>query len=178
MLSTKLPGQWFIWIAFVWSIFDSRTAWADYITCGMSISIVYYRKLEWQYVCLCSIIVLWSVRCWWWEVETRCRLIAFSSRKAPRGPPDLTSPSDGRIAINSTKCLLNTRTAEGFKTRVCKSRYWKETLQFPHPLLWRNEASLLVHWRTMYFPLTLWTLVCVHRVLSAHRPVLLCAQNT
>ena len=35
------------------------------------------------------------------EGETRCRLIACSSRKAPRGPPGLTSPSDGRIAINS-----------------------------------------------------------------------------
>ena len=61
---------------------------------------------------------------------------------------------------------------------VRKSRYWRETFQFPHPLLWRNEASLLVHWRTLYFPLALWTLVCVHHVLSAHRPVLLCAQNT
>ena len=59
-----------------------------------------------------------------------------------------------------------------------KSRYWRETLQVPHPLLWRNEVSLLVQWRTMYFPLALWTLVCVHRVLSAHRPVYLCAQNT
>ena len=42
---------------------------------------------------------------------------------------------------------------------VRKSRYWRETLQFPHPLLWRNEASLLVHWRTMHFPLALWTLI-------------------
>ena len=66
----------------------------------------------------------------------------------------------------------------GYRSRVRKSRYWRETLQFPHPLLWRNEASLLVHWRTMYFPLALWTLVCVHCVLSAQRPVLLCAQNT
>ena len=41
------------------------------------------------------------------EGETLCRLIACSSRKAPRGPPGLTSPSDGRIAINSTICLLN-----------------------------------------------------------------------
>ena len=41
------------------------------------------------------------------EGETRCRLIACSSRTAPRGPPGLTSPSDGRIAINSTICLLN-----------------------------------------------------------------------
>ena len=62
--------------------------------------------------------------------------------------------------------------------RVRKSRYWGETLQVPQPLLWRNEASLPVQWRTMYFPLALQTLVCVHRVLSAHRAVLLCAQNT
>ena len=43
---------------------------------------------------------------WWWKEgrrwKTQCRLIACSSRKAPRGPPGLTSPSDGRIAINST----------------------------------------------------------------------------
>ena len=48
------------------------------------------------------------------EGETRCRLIACSSQKAPRGPPGLTSPSDGRIAINCTICLLNICTAEGF----------------------------------------------------------------
>ena len=41
------------------------------------------------------------------EGKTRCRPIAFSSRKTPRGPPGLTFPSDGRIAINSTICLLN-----------------------------------------------------------------------
>ena len=48
------------------------------------------------------------------EGETRCRLIDCSSRKAPRGPPGLTSPSDRQIAINSTICLLNIRTVEGF----------------------------------------------------------------
>ena len=48
------------------------------------------------------------------EGETRCRLKACSSLKAPRGPPGLMSPSDGRIAMNSTICLLNIRTAEGF----------------------------------------------------------------
>ena len=62
--------------------------------------------------------------------------------------------------------------------RVRKSRYWGQTHKVPHPLLWCNKASLLVQWQTMYFPLALWTLVCVHRVLSAHQPVLLCAQNT
>ena len=48
------------------------------------------------------------------EGETRCRLIACSSRKAPGGPPGLTSLSDGRITINSIVCLLNIHTAEGF----------------------------------------------------------------
>ena len=41
------------------------------------------------------------------EDETQCRLIASSSRKAPRGPPGLMSPSDRRITINSIICLLN-----------------------------------------------------------------------
>ena len=48
------------------------------------------------------------------EGETRCRLIACSSGKAPRGLPGLTCPSDGRIAINSTISLLNIHTVEGF----------------------------------------------------------------
>ena len=39
------------------------------------------------------------------EGETGCQLIACSSRKAPRGPPGLTSPSNGRITINSTICF-------------------------------------------------------------------------
>ena len=61
--------------------------------------------------------------------------------------------------------------------RMRKSRYWGETLQVPHPLLWRDEASLLVQCQTIYFPLALWTLVCAHRVLSAHWPVLLCSEH-
>ena len=48
------------------------------------------------------------------EGETRCRLIAWSSRKTSRGPPSLTSPSDERITINSTMCLRNMYTAERF----------------------------------------------------------------
>ena len=54
------------------------------------------------------------------EGETWCRLIACSSQKAPRGPPGLTSPSDGWIAINSTICLPNIHTADGFgiKSRI------------------------------------------------------------
>ena len=45
------------------------------------------------------------------EGATWCRLKTYSSRKAPRGPPGLMSPSDGRIAIDSIICLLNIHTA-------------------------------------------------------------------
>ena len=61
--------------------------------------------------CLCNVIVLCGMMMR--EGETRCRPIACSSRKAPRGLPRLTFPSDGRIAINSTICLLNIHTVEG-----------------------------------------------------------------
>ena len=50
------------------------------------------------------------------EGETRWLLIACSSRKAPRRLPGLTSPSNGRIAINNTICLLNIYTAEGLES--------------------------------------------------------------
>ena len=53
------------------------------------------------------------------------------------------------------------------RPRVRKSRYWGGNASVPHPLLWPNEPSLLVQWRTMNFVLTLLTLVCVRRVLSA-----------
>ena len=48
------------------------------------------------------------------EGETRCRLIACSSRKAPRSSPGLTSPSAGRMVISSIIFLLNIYTSEGF----------------------------------------------------------------
>ena len=64
--------------------------------------------------CLCSVTVFWNNDERTGEGETRYWLISFSSHKAPSGPPDLMSPSDGRIAINSTICLLNICTAEGF----------------------------------------------------------------
>ena len=35
--------------------------------------------------------------------------------KAPREPPGLISPSNERITVNSTICLLNVCTAEGFE---------------------------------------------------------------
>ena len=101
----------------VWSIFESCIAWADHIVCGMSIYIVREKVEVRMTVSVTVCVVLLCCMEWWWkegEGDTRCRLIAFSSRKVPRGPPGLTSPSDGRIAINSTICLLNIHTAEGF----------------------------------------------------------------
>ena len=54
--------------------------------------------------------------------------------------------------------------AEAYRPRVRKSRYWGETLQVPHPLLWRNKDSLLDQWRTMHFPLVLFAYtVCCRR---------------
>ena len=53
--------------------------------------------------------------------ETQCRLIACSSQKAPRGPPGLTSPSNGRIAINSIICLLDIQYITGGCVKCVKS---------------------------------------------------------
>ena len=60
--------------------------------------------------CLYSVIVLCGMMM---KGREKVKPGAGSSRKAPRGPPGLTSPSDGRIAINSILCLLNIYTAEG-----------------------------------------------------------------
>ena len=54
--------------------------------------------------CLCGVIVLCEMMM---KGREKVKPGACSSRKAPRGPPSLTSPSDGRIAINSTICLHN-----------------------------------------------------------------------
>ena len=100
----------------VWSIFESCTTWADHITCGMSI--VYGRKLRFRVtvsVTVCLVLLCYVE--WWWKEGRRWNLVPAHSllfSKAPRGPPGLTSPSDGRIAINSTICLLNIHTAEEF----------------------------------------------------------------
>ena len=45
-------------------IFESRTVWADHITCGMIICIVFCRELrlgDYMYNCLCSVIVLYGM---------------------------------------------------------------------------------------------------------------------
>ena len=64
--------------------------------------------------CACYHLLHSSGHEWKGEGEIRWWLIACFSRKASRGPPGLTSPSYGWIAIKITICLLNTYTAEGF----------------------------------------------------------------
>ena len=64
--------------------------------------------------CLCSVIVLCEMMMMM-KVREKVKPGTDSSRKAPRGPPGLTSPSDGLIAINSIICLLNIYAAEGFE---------------------------------------------------------------
>ena len=99
----------------VWSIFESCTTWADHITCVWD---EYLYSVLYEVEVRVTVCVTLCVVCdddeRKGEGETRCRLIACSSRKAPRGPPGLTSPSGGRIAINSTICLLKIRTSVGF----------------------------------------------------------------
>ena len=92
----------------VWSIFESRTAWTD---------VYLYSVLEEAdvRVTVC-VVLLWSVG-WIWKKGRRWNPVPAHSllfSKTPRGPPGLTSPSDGRVTINSTICLLNICTAEGF----------------------------------------------------------------
>ena len=60
---------------------------------------------------LCNVIVLCGMMM---KGRKKVKPDAGSSRKAPRELPGLTSQSDGRIAINSTICLLNIHTMEGF----------------------------------------------------------------
>ena len=74
-----------------------------------------WERVEVGVIVSVTVCVLWDDDQRIGEGETRCRLIACSSRKAPRGSPDLTSPSDGRIAINSIIYLLNIYIAEGFE---------------------------------------------------------------
>ena len=99
----------------VWSILNSRTACADHITCGNEYlySVLEEVKVRMTVQCNC---VVWDEDERKGEGETRCWLMACSSRKAPRGPPGLTSPFHERISINSTICLLNIYiyTVEGF----------------------------------------------------------------
>ena len=63
---------------------------------------------------LCSVIVLCGMMMMdgsrWNPVLSHSLLFS----KNTKGPPGLTSPSDGLIAINSTICVLNIHTAKGF----------------------------------------------------------------
>ena len=86
----------------------------------MALSVVYFRIMHclgrphyvWdKYLILCSVIVLCRMMM---KGREKVKPGAGFSRKTPRGPPGLMSPSNGRIAINSTICLLNIYTAEGF----------------------------------------------------------------
>ena len=65
-----------------------------------------------------------------------------------------------------------------FKPWVRKSRYWGEMLLSPIRCCYITKPPQLAQWWTMYFTLALSSLVSVHRLLSARRSVLLCAQNT
>ena len=105
----------------------------------------------------CGEMVEWNL----WLVKTgetprKPTQIPFRPPRNPHGVTETQTPdpSGGTWASNP---------------RLRKSRYWGETLQFPQPLLWRNEASLVDQWRTMYFPLALWTLVCVSYIVCCRR---------
>ena len=52
-------------------------------------------KVEVKMTVCVTVCVVWDDDDRKGEGETRCRLLACSSRKAPRGPPGLTSPSNG-----------------------------------------------------------------------------------
>ena len=63
----------------VWSIFNSRTTWADHITCGTSICIMYWRKLGW----------------WWWKEGGRWNPVPAHSllfSKSTKGAARLNVP--------------------------------------------------------------------------------------
>ena len=62
-------------------------------------------------------VLLLSCVGWWWKEGRRWNPVPAHSllfSESTKGPPGLTSPSEGRIAINSTISLLNIHTAEGF----------------------------------------------------------------
>ena len=79
--------------------------------------------------------------------------------------------SNRRITLMSFRNDVNTiEKGEGLSTSKwlghgCANHDTEgKRFKFPHPLLWRNEASLLDQWRTMYFPLALFAYtVCCQR---------------
>ena len=66
--------------------------------------------------CLCSVIVLCGMIIMEGREKVKPGAGSYPTllEKHQGGPPGLTSPSDGRIAINSIICLFNIYTAEGF----------------------------------------------------------------
>ena len=76
------------------------------------------EKVEFRVTVIVTVcVVLLCCVGWWWKEGRRWNPVPTHSllfSKSTKGAPGLTSPSDGRIAINSIICLLNIRTAEGF----------------------------------------------------------------
>ena len=60
--------------------------------------------------------------------------------------------------------------------RVRKSHYWGETLQFPHPLLWRNETTCSVTKYALH-PSTLNTFLCTPSAVGAAVSASLCSEH-
>ena len=79
------------------------------------------------------------------EGETRCRLIACSSRNSPRGLPDLTSPSDRWIAINSTARV----TQKVFRYSSIKYYNWNLTITFYQSTLPEHLCNVASTWTTI-----------------------------
>ena len=99
-ITHRLGRSHYVWDEYLYSVWEKVEV---RVTVSVTVSVVLFPYC-----------VVWDDDERKGEGETQCRLIACSYRKAPRGPPGLTSPSVGRIAINSTICLLNIHTAEGF----------------------------------------------------------------
>ena len=91
--------------------------------------------------CFCSVIVLYGMMM---KGREKVKPSACSSRKALRGLPSLTPPSDGRIAINST-------TGYAFSTYI----------------LWEGLCSVIVLWsvRWLWRVGRRWNVVLAHSLL-------------
>ena len=102
----------------VWSIFKSCTASADHITCGMSICIVYRRKLRFRVtVCVTVCIVLLCCVGWWWKEGRRWNPVLAHSllfSKSTEGATRFNVPIRRTNRYHQYTCLLNIHTAEGF----------------------------------------------------------------
>ena len=86
--------------------------------CAEYLYSVLYKDEVGVTVCV-TVCVVWDDNERKGENETWCRLIACSSRKPPRWQSCLTSPSNGRIAINSTICLSTYILRKGLQFNPC-----------------------------------------------------------